>query len=412
MEDVVAAAVVVAAAAAVGAAGGGAVSSSSTNSSSTASSSTTTTAAASTSTSAAPAAGSSSTAVAADHYAKLPIAPEVVQRLIYEHLLHNCFAESARAFLASSRILANALATPQPGSATAASAASSSSSSSSTSTFSAPSAVAPASTSSSNDGRPTASMDLDGTAPVSIDGGGAAAAVVSEDAGMMDVDDADTGASNGGGMVAASSADVDISEEDDFEDGGDAPSGPAHPAAASAYLRSIDARKRLFSLVTAGKIAETIALCDREFPGALAGDSQDSVDMRFQLNCQQFIECIRESAPNALQFAQTELGRYGHLNPKYYETLQDVVALLAYKDPFNSPVADYLSQTRREEIATNLNSFILKREKLSPQSSIERIVRQVTVLRDILNDVTTKDKKNTWKVAFPKWSVSTFVNAE
>jgi hypothetical protein len=54
-----------------------------------------------------------------------------------------------------------------------------------------------------------------------------------------------------------------------------------------------------------------------------------------------------------------ELGQYGHINPKYFDALQDIVALIAYTDPFTSPVADYLSQERREEIASNLNSYIL-----------------------------------------------------
>jgi len=47
------------------------------------------------------------------------------------------------------------------------------------------------------------------------------------------------------------------------------------------------------------------------------------------------------------------------MNGKYLETLQDIVALIAYTEPDRSPAAGYLSQQRREEVATAVNSFIL-----------------------------------------------------
>lgn len=178
---------------------------------------------------------------------------------------------------------------------------------------------------------------------------------------------------------------------------------------ASAGLGSIETRKKLFALVSAGKITEAMDLCNKEFPDVLSGDSPASLDVAFQLNCQQFIECVRSSAPDALQFAQNELGQYGQLNPKYCDALQDIVALLAYTDPLNSPVAEYLSQQRREDIATSLNSFVLSRENLNPQSVIERIARQTSVLRDLLHETSSKDKKGSAKVVFPKWSLSSFV---
>ena len=127
------------------------------------------------------------------------------------------------------------------------------------------------------------------------------------------------------------------------------------------------------------------------------------------------------------------MGQYGHLNPKYFETLQDIVALIAYTDPYSSPVSDYLSQKRRDEVASNLNSFILgtfilislpffidflfflysfiAQENLPACSSIERIARQCTIVRESLHEV-SKDKKSTSKPSNPQWSLESFLKID
>ncbi|KAI8619023.1 CTLH/CRA C-terminal to lish motif domain-containing protein [Chytriomyces sp. MP71] len=177
---------------------------------------------------------------------------------------------------------------------------------------------------------------------------------------------------------------------------------------------SLVVRKQLHSLVMAGRIADAIAATNAAFPEALAGATPDSVAVCFMLQTQQFIELVRASSAStdALRFAQDELGQYGYLNPKYFDTLQDIVALIAYTDPYKSPVAHYLSHQRREEVATSLNGFLLAQQNLPAETSLERLVRQATVLRDYLSEPLVKDKKAAAKaVLYPKWELGFFLDS-
>lgn len=61
-----------------------------------------------------------------------------------------------------------------------------------------------------------------------------------------------------------------------------------------------------------------------------------------------------------IQATSLELGKYAFMSDKSYERiLQDVIGLLAYTDPFDSPLASFMSQARRIEVADKLNSHIL-----------------------------------------------------
>ncbi|KAJ1553992.1 hypothetical protein HK405_006309 [Cladochytrium tenue] len=322
----------------------------------------------------------------ADHYGARAAPPAaLLHRLVHEYLLHACCPESARAL----RTACPALLTTT-----------------------------------------TADAEADSAeerAKVSV-----TMTAVAEAAAAMDVDDDEDGG-GGGGAGGGSDGDEDGDADGNGRgrgrgrDGGSEPrlgglvtaadGADGRPIAAAAgggrwaaYERTIAARQRLVALVTAGRVREALAECEGEFPGLLNGDGPDAVDVCFQLKCQQFVECVRTSAAEALQFAQNELSRFGPLNPKYYQTLEDVVALLAYTDPSSSPVSGYLSQEHRDEVAHSLNSFILKRECLPVESPLERIIRQATVVRDNLNDLSIKDKKGVWKTAFPKWTLSGFID--
>ncbi|KAJ3089802.1 hypothetical protein HK102_005468 [Quaeritorhiza haematococci] len=173
-------------------------------------------------------------------------------------------------------------------------------------------------------------------------------------------------------------------------------------------LQTLDARRQIFALLTTGKVADAVAYCNATFPNVLSGKTEESMDLCFQLQCQQFIECARKSAPEALKFAQQELTEFGFRSPKYFDTLKDIVPLIAYTEPEkSSPVAPYLSQQRREEVALALNSYVLSSEGLPADTALERLLRQATVLRDQMYVDASKDKKN--KVVHPRWQLSTFL---
>lgn len=109
-----------------------------------------------------------------------------------------------------------------------------------------------------------------------------------------------------------------------------------------------------------------------------------------------------------------ELGRFGCLKDhKYRQELHDLVSLLAYSDPATSPLSHYLSHSRRQWVATMLNNHILGIMRLLISSfyslfylsshfleahsgaraapSLEMIVKQTTVVRDLLHSA--KDSK-------------------
>ena len=68
--------------------------------------------------------------------------------------------------------------------------------------------------------------------------------------------------------------------------------------------QSLENRRMIMQLLLSGRISEAISLCNAKFPQVLNEISPESIDICFQLQCQQFIECVRRSAPEALQFAQ------------------------------------------------------------------------------------------------------------
>ncbi|TFY72674.1 hypothetical protein EVG20_g349 [Dentipellis fragilis] len=74
----------------------------------------------------------------------------------------------------------------------------------------------------------------------------------------------------------------------------------------------------------------------------------------------------------------------------YHKELGSISSLLAYKVPEKSPMASYLSQSRREQVADEVNSAILYRAGLSPISYLELYVRYTGVLWQYLNDLRVK----------------------
>ncbi|TPX38923.1 hypothetical protein SeMB42_g06547 [Synchytrium endobioticum] len=185
-------------------------------------------------------------------------------------------------------------------------------------------------------------------------------------------------------------------------------------------VSSLDSRKALYQLVVQGRIPEARTFCHKYFPDALNGETPESEDVGFQLQCQQFIECVRNSAPDALNYAQEEMTKYYAMGEKYIKTLNEVIALLAYTDPEHSPLSEYLSLKHREDVAMALNSQILAYDQLPPQTSLERLVRQTTVVRTQLEDMgrdTTSKKSsassgssnNKGQVHYPHWSLAGFL---
>lgn len=112
-----------------------------------------------------------------------------------------------------------------------------------------------------------------------------------------------------------------------------------------------------------GMILKAIEALQCHFPSLLFDDSQrEPTELLFSLQCQHFAELVRSNQINqALEYAQKVLGPYAYQHPKTLNSLQDLVALLAYDHPDKSPVSDFLSQSKRDNLAAAVNSAILRK---------------------------------------------------
>jgi len=158
-------------------------------------------------------------------------------------------------------------------------------------------------------------------------------------------------------------------------------------------MESIYNRKNLVELIYRGKIEEAVLLTNKLYPELLTYD----VQMSFYLQCQVFIELVRQrKTTQALKFAQDVLSVFGLKDKRFLDILQEIVPLLAYDDPESSPIGTYMTERYREDIADRLNCAILAYLKVSSNNSLHILMKQLTLVSDLLynlNDSKSKDKK-------------------
>lgn len=153
-------------------------------------------------------------------------------------------------------------------------------------------------------------------------------------------------------------------------------------------LESLSKRQHLMSLVLNGSVSLAKQEFVKDFPNAM-NNSKQVLDVLFLLSCQEFIELVAQNSDTALEFAKVELSKFFRM--EYNAEMEELVSLLAYTSPQNSPVAHYLSMSRREMVAGKLNKLILAYDGWPTFSPLESIVRQLVCVRDVLH--TEKDTK-------------------
>eukprot|EP00898_Chlorokybus_atmophyticus_P007569 jgi/Chlat1/7813/Chrsp66S07270 len=134
-------------------------------------------------------------------------------------------------------------------------------------------------------------------------------------------------------------------------------------------------RKALRQLIVTGDIDEALSRVQQDYPSIL---EDDNTGVQFALNCQKFIELIQTSSvTEAVEFAQSVLSRFRDQLPSRDQTLQDVVALLAYEHPEESPLASLLQFSQREAVADTVNAAVLQHGSPSTQPVLEQLLRQL-----------------------------------
>ncbi|KAG2180554.1 hypothetical protein INT44_003558 [Umbelopsis vinacea] len=188
----------------------------------------------------------------------------------------------------------------------------------------------------------------------------------------------------------------------------------------------LEARKDLYYAIQKGEIAKAFDLLNEHFPVLTSSADVTNRKVQFRLNCQRFIEIVRLGETlEALKFAQTTLRALSNdlkVNgtPEEIETLSTVSSLIAYQNPEQSPIAKYLDQSYRDETADIVNNAVLgtiyftlpiydNDEKvllilfqcfffptelvdLPVETRLEKIVKQMTVVRSETSALSSKDE--------------------
>lgn len=150
-------------------------------------------------------------------------------------------------------------------------------------------------------------------------------------------------------------------------------------------FQTIDARHRIRVAILQGDIADATQQVDALFPGLTLRQPH----VLFILHCQAFIELVRSSRLlEALNYCQANLAPYrGRMEDVYPDKLNAVVALLAYSRPEASAhVAPLLQHAHREMVASAVNSAVLSESGAQPNSSLQRLLRQLVATHDAIRE--------------------------
>ncbi|XP_027938607.1 uncharacterized protein LOC114193105 isoform X2 [Vigna unguiculata] len=110
----------------------------------------------------------------------------------------------------------------------------------------------------------------------------------------------------------------------------------------------------------------------------------DNIKLLFDVICLHFVGLVlNKKWVEAVLFAQKYIAHFGN-HPVYGQKVKDFMSLLAYKDPLESPMSGLVGEDFRQQVLESLNLAILAHLNLPQLSAMEVLIRQTTVVRDIL----------------------------
>ncbi|KAI3435118.1 CTLH domain-containing protein [Psidium guajava] len=150
-------------------------------------------------------------------------------------------------------------------------------------------------------------------------------------------------------------------------------------------LEDMEKRKRIFHFALDGNALKAIDLTEELAPDLLEKNS----DLHFDLLTLHFVKLVcSRRCTEALEFAQSKLAPFGK---EYVGKLEDFMALLAYEEPEKSPMFHLLSLDYRQLVADSLNRAILAHANQPSYSTLERLIKQMMVVRQLLSQEHGKD---------------------
>lgn len=143
----------------------------------------------------------------------------------------------------------------------------------------------------------------------------------------------------------------------------------------SVDLSSIEDRMKIRSAIQDGNITEAIKLVNNLNPEILDTNAQ----LFFHLQQQKLIELIRRGKiADAIRFAQEELAALGDENPELLLELERTMALFAFDDPVESPVADLLGPLQRQKTASEVNVAVLASQNQEQDPKLPSLIKMVS----------------------------------
>ncbi|KAG0166079.1 hypothetical protein DFQ30_007593 [Apophysomyces sp. BC1015] len=150
---------------------------------------------------------------------------------------------------------------------------------------------------------------------------------------------------------------------------------------------NIEARKELYNAIVGGNIQHGLTVIKQHFPTLLPAHIQ------YKLHCQQFIETVRSSASmEAIEYAHMHLVTD---EKQQWAQLIEIAPLIAYTNPQQSGVKHLLAFERRIQLADEVNQTILAQFGIPKETSLERVMKQMALVREELEKNACKEQKMT-----------------
>lgn len=147
--------------------------------------------------------------------------------------------------------------------------------------------------------------------------------------------------------------------------------------------QDVEFRRQVQEHLLAGHIPEAMATIEQAAPGTL--DSHPRV--KFQLQCQQFVEMVRiKDDKGAVVFGRSTLSTASKTSADH-ELLQDALSLIAYDEPQSSPQGYLLGDSYKMDLAATVNAAILKQKGRWSESRLERLLKQLRVTAQQLQSI-------------------------
>lgn len=148
-------------------------------------------------------------------------------------------------------------------------------------------------------------------------------------------------------------------------------------------------RRRYVDLVLQGHIDSCLEALQTDYPEVLASNP----DLDFLLQARRFVELVLQVQKNKELLARVfpvgqalEDKLKATSNREYHVLARDVLALIAYPSPRDSPSAYLVGEAHRRVAATALEEALLKADCQSPYSALEVLLRSYQTNLDLLKE--------------------------